>query len=75
MRHGLLVAGAMAVAGSIAIQAQATHVVKRAAGDGEAGEATFQRRCVMCHSLSSDVKIVGPSLYSEMRGPHAQTAA
>lgn len=57
------------------LRAQATHAGKPAAGDREAGEANFQRRCVMCHSLSPNVKIVGPSLYSEMRGPHAHTAA
>ena len=72
MRQGRLVAGVMVLAGSVAVGAQATHAGK---GDAVAGETTFQRRCVMCHSLTPDVKIVGPSLYSEMRGPHAHTAA
>ena len=61
----------MALSGTATVVAQATHAAK---GNAEAGETTFQRRCVMCHSLSPDVKIVGPSLYSEMRGPHAHTA-
>ena len=58
---------------SSSLHAQATHAAAHGRGDAEAGQATFQRRCVMCHSLSPDVKIVGPSLYSEMRGPHART--
>lgn len=63
------------VAGNAMAQAQATHSAKRPAGDAAAGETVFGRRCVMCHSLSPGVKIVGPSLYSEMRGPHARTVA
>lgn len=54
---------------------QATHAVKHVTGDPEAGQQTFQHNCVMCHALTPDTKIVGPSLYSEMRGPHAKSAA
>ena len=72
MHRSFLVAGAAVLSGSVSLGAQATHAAK---GDAAAGETTFQRRCVMCHSLSPDVKIVGPSLYSEMRGAHAHTAA
>lgn len=75
MRQGVMVFGLALLAGGSRLEAQATHAGKRAAADAEAGEGTFQRRCVMCHSLSPDVKIVGPSLYSEMRGPRARTAA
>lgn len=83
MREGWAVTGVLLVAGFAAIWAgpggtagaQATHTGSKTAGDATAGEAVFQRRCVMCHSLSPEVKIVGPSLYSEMRGPHARTAA
>ena len=65
----------IAVAPALPLQAQATHASKHAVGDPAAGETTFQRRCAMCHSLSPEVKIVGPSLYSEMRGPHAHPVA
>ena len=40
----------------------------------EAGQAVFQHFCVMCHAVTPDTKIVGPSLYSEMRGPHAKSS-
>ena len=54
--------------------AQAAHAAKHV-GDAEAGQATFQHLCGMCHAVTPDTKIVGPSLYSEMRGPHARSAA
>ncbi len=57
------------------IRAQATHATARVQGNAEAGQASFQRHCVMCHAVTEGVKIVGPSLYGEMRGPHAHTAA
>lgn len=79
MGRSLWVAGVLWLAGSAglgaSLGAQAAHASKKGAGDAETGEAVFQRRCVMCHSLTPEVKIVGPSLYSEMRGPHAHTAA
>ena len=83
MRQGWLLAVVMISAGSAVVGAglstrvgaQDTHASKKTAGDAVAGEATFQRRCVMCHSLQPDVKIVGPSLHSELRGPHARTVA
>ena len=56
-------------------RAQASHVPKHVAGDAEAGQTTFQHYCVMCHAVTPDTKIVGPSLYSEMRGPHAKSSA
>ncbi len=61
------------LSGAVATRAQ--HAAKAGAGDATAGEAVFQRNCVMCHSVTQDVKIVGPSLYSVMRGPHAHKAA
>ena len=54
---------------------QATHAARHETGDAEAGQVIFQHRCVMCHAVTPDTKIVGPSLYSEMRGPHAKPAA
>ena len=75
MHRLLVVIVSVVSSASLPLHAQATHGAKHVAGDAEAGQATFQRRCVMCHSLSPDVKIVGPSLSSEMRGPHARTAA
>lgn len=75
MRQGLMVFGLALLSVSGPLRAQTVHASKHAAGDAEAGETNFQRRCVMCHSLSPGVKIVGPSLYSEMRGSHAHTAA
>ena len=65
----LLLGGGTAIVASLSAQAG-----KKEAGDAAAGETVFQHRCVMCHSLSPEVKIVGPSLYGEMRGPHAHTA-
>ena len=56
---------------SVTLQAQSS---KRApAGDAAGGGEVFQRQCVMCHSSEPDVKIVGPSLYHVMKGPHALT--
>ena len=75
MHRVLAVIVAIVVLAALSLHAQVTHATKHVVGDVEAGQATFQRRCVMCHSLSPNVKIVGPSLYSEMRGPHARTAA
>ena len=54
--------------------AQAAHAAKPVAGDAEAGQTVFQHHCVMCHAVTPDTKIVGPSLYSEMRGPHAKSS-
>lgn len=65
----------LSVAGALHSHAQATHASAHAGGDTEAGQSTFQHYCVMCHSVTQGVKIVGPSLYSEMRGPHAKSAA
>lgn len=70
-----VVALGFVVEAHVPLHGQAAHASKRAAGDAVAGQETFQRRCVMCHSLSPGVKIVGPSLFSEMHGPHAHTAA
>ncbi len=57
------------------LQAQATHATKRPpAGDATSGGEVFQRQCVMCHSSEPGTKIVGPSLYHVMKGPHALTA-
>ena len=64
----------LAFTGAIAL-AQTSHAAKRVTGDPETGQQTFQHNCVMCHAVTPDTKIVGPSLYSEMRGPHAKSAA
>ena len=70
----VVLAVGLADAGSFSL-AQATHVAKHGTGDVESGETVFQHYCVMCHAVTPDTKIVGPSLYSEMRGPHAKTPA
>ena len=57
------------------MHAQAAHAPKHEAGDVEAGQTAFQHYCVMCHAVTPDTKIVGPSLSSEMRGPHAKSSA
>ncbi len=54
---------------------QTAHAGKAAKGDAEAGAALYRRYCGMCHSTEAGVKIVGPSLHGEMKGPHAKTAA
>ena len=56
------------------MSAQGAHAARHVAGDATAGQALFQRYCVMCHAVTPNTKIVGPSLYSEMRGPHAKSA-
>lgn len=53
---------------------QAAHPAKREVGNLEAGQATFQHYCAMCHAVTPETKIVGPTLYSEMRGPHAKSS-
>ena len=54
---------------------QTAHAGKAAKGDPEAGAALYRRYCGMCHSTEAGIKIVGPSLYGEMKGPHGKTAA
>ncbi len=54
---------------------QTAHAGKAGKGDPEAGAALYRRYCGMCHSTQAGVKIVGPSLYGAMKGPHAKTAA
>jgi mono/diheme cytochrome c family protein len=43
------------------------------AGKAGAGAESYKRYCAACHSVEPDHKLVGPSLYSEMRGPHKKT--
>jgi mono/diheme cytochrome c family protein len=38
-----------------------------------AGADSFKRYCAACHSVEPEHKLVGPSLYSAMRGPHRKT--
>ena len=57
------------------LSAQGVHGAKHVSGDATAGQTLFQHYCVMCHAVTPDTKIVGPSLYSEMRGAHAKPAA
>ncbi len=45
-----------------------------ASGSAADGQVVFQHACVMCHAVQPGVKIVGPSLASVMRGPHAVPA-
>ena len=75
MRDGLRVVAVLGLAAVFApLRAQVAHTSKRAsAGDAAGGGDVFQRQCVMCHSSEPDTKIVGPSLYHVMRGPHAMT--
>lgn len=51
--------------------AQGSHAASHVSGSAENGQAVFQHTCVMCHSTQPGVKIVGPSLASVLRGPHA----
>ena len=51
-----------------AIQTGAAHAA--VAGKADAGAASFKRYCVGCHSVDPDHKLMGPTLCSEMRGPH-----
>ncbi len=75
MRHLRKTLALLSLTGfSIALQAQATHVAKRTpAGNASDGGEVFQRQCVMCHSSEPNTKIVGPSLYHVMKGPHPVT--
>ncbi len=57
------------------LSARVVHGAKHVSGDATAGQTLFQHYCVMCHAVTPDTKIVGPSLYSEMRGAHAKSAA
>ena len=40
-------------------------------GDPGAGAKLFAQHCATCHSVRPDLKVVGPSVYGVMRGPHA----
>ena len=60
-------------AGSHSFLGQGDHVPVRGS-DVTAGATVFQHSCVMCHAITPNVKIVGPSLYSVMRGPRALPA-
>ena len=55
--------------------AQAHHPASQGAADSDAGATVFQHYCTMCHSVEPGVKIVGPSLYAVMKGPHANSAS
>lgn len=67
---------ALVLAGPSALGwAQAVHAPKALHGSAENGEALYRRNCAMCHSTEAGVKIVGPSLHAEMKGPHAKPAA
>lgn len=69
MRFSLFLAAAtLFISLPISGRAQASHA---AAGKTEDGQTVFQHTCVMCHSTQPGVKIVGPSLASVLRGPHA----
>ena len=71
----LALAPALAVVLSVAaptgVVAQGSHAAKSAPGSATDGQVVFQHTCVMCHSTQPGVKIVGPSLASVLRGPHA----
>ncbi len=60
----LLLCGGQSV---LPAQSKGTHSTASA----EDGQVVFQHTCVMCHSTQPGVKIVGPSLASVLRGPHA----
>jgi mono/diheme cytochrome c family protein len=53
-----------------AIQTGAAHAAVPAAGKADAGSASFKRYCAGCHSVDPEHKLMGPTLCSEMRGPH-----
>jgi mono/diheme cytochrome c family protein len=48
----------------------AAYAAVPAAGKADAGAASFKRYCAGCHSVDPEHKLMGPSLCSEMRGPH-----
>jgi mono/diheme cytochrome c family protein len=55
------------------IPAETAHAVGPAAGKATAGAESFKRYCAGCHSIDPDHKLMGPSLCSEMKGPHRKT--
>jgi mono/diheme cytochrome c family protein len=56
-----------------AFPAKVAHVGISITGKVDAGAESYKRYCAACHSVEPDHKLVGPSLYSEMRGPHRKT--
>lgn len=56
-----------------AMASEVTHAEVPATGKAGAGVETFKRYCATCHSVEQDHKLIGPSLCSEMRGPHRKT--
>jgi mono/diheme cytochrome c family protein len=58
---------------SFAIPVEAVHTGASAPGKVDAGAASFKRYCAGCHSVDPEHKLMGPSLCSEMRGPHRKT--
>ena len=53
---------------SLAIPAEVVHP-----GTPDAGAESFKRYCAGCHSVEPEHKLIGPSLCSEMRGPHRKS--
>jgi cytochrome c2 len=50
-----------------AFPAKVAHVGVSITGKVDAGAESYKRYCAACHSVEPDHKLVGPSLYSEMR--------
>ena len=58
----------IAVAGASEARAQSSNAA--APEQADAGEHLFKQYCSACHSLEQDQKLVGPSLYHELKAPH-----
>jgi mono/diheme cytochrome c family protein len=53
-----------------AVSTGAAHAAVPATGKADAGAASFKRYGAGCHSVDPEHNLMGPSLCSEMRGPH-----
>jgi mono/diheme cytochrome c family protein len=58
----------------LAIPAKGVHAAASIVGKASAGAESYKRYCAGCHSVEPEHKLLGPSLYSEMKGPHRKTA-
>jgi mono/diheme cytochrome c family protein len=55
------------------LPSETAHAVVPTAEKTGAGAESFKRYCAGCHSVDPEHKLMGPSLCSEMRGPHRKT--
>ena len=65
--------GLICISLPFAFPAKVVHAGASTTGKVGAGADSFKRYCAACHSVEPEHKLVGPSLYSEMRGPQRKT--